>query len=356
MDKKKYVLYVDDGGGYTQGGRHKKGGSQQSASGSTPGTIKGILPIGPARFFIGVLVPEGEMEDVIEEIAELRSRLGLRDEDEIHATEQNNQNRSIMADYVGGIIDIAKKYGIKIVSSKSDHSIKIQETLEMALQNLYGVNITGHGKEDVPEDEKFTLEDLDPGRDHDKDPYKYKKLSLISLFDSAQRVVGEEGEITRVVCDEDLGKKAGSSYQITKDTTLEFVQSVKKDGDTSELLVDKLGVQMADNMAWFYNRINYVIPGKIREYADDYRPSREDERYFHIWRKTINRGIYAGEFTEAICVGEKEDFDQFVYSVQHFKNPLIYKDGQFSPEQALHNESHKQGNNQNVLKDNLMIS
>ena len=354
MDKVKYVLYVDDGGGYTQGDHHKK---EQRAVGDAPQAIKGILPIGPTRFFVGVLVPEGEMEEVLDEIAQLRSRLGLRDEDEIHATEQNNQNRGIMADYVGGIIDIAKSHNIKIVSSKSDHSIKIQETLEMAMANLYGVDITGHGKEDVPDDEKFTLEDLDPGKDHDKDPYKYKKLSLISLFDSAQRVVGEEGEITRVVCDEDLGKKAGSSYQITKDTTLEFVQSVKKADDTSELLVDKLGVQMADNMAWFYNRINYVIPGKIREYADNYRPSKEDERYFHIWRKTINKGIYAGEFTEAICVGEKEDFDQFVYSVQHFKNPLIYKDGKFSFAQSMSNAPTKVGAQpKDVLKDNLMIS
>ena len=303
-EKTKYVLLVDDSGYNPQEDRGYQGTDKQSYE-----EPKGWVPLGPDnKYFVGVLVPEEELEAYLEDIKKLKMSLGLAQTEEMHSKDVYPIDPELFFEYMLGLVEIAQNHNVRIITPSSIADVKIKERFN-ELSNLIrqlniGVSPTKVGEpkqgDQSDTDDEFTLSDL--GTVKKNDANRERKLALISLYEAAQKEVGEDGVITQIYCDEEFGFNSGKEFQITDETKLTFLESTVREGDSLEVANAKILVQSADNFAWFYNRVNCVLPVKVIVNGDNFNPKDSDLMSLQLWNEMIRLGIYVGQVVGAISV------------------------------------------------------
>ena len=235
MEDREFILLVDDSG-YTftfiddEGKAHSTGKQY--------------------KYYVGIIVPKDVYEKVTREYAEVtrifREKLGLSAYQEFHATEIFKgppEHKAAFIEYMKGIVNIIKHNNLAVVVSPEVSEIKKTENLFAFLKVVSG---------EAPSLKRADVTNVDGSSEFfASKKKKHEKKALQSLYEKAKALIGDQGYISTIVCDEDI-RKRGSKVQLDKKTTLEFV-------DSSQCLM----VQLADNMAWLYNRATIVVSDKV---------------------------------------------------------------------------------------------
>ena len=309
--KTKYVLLVDDSGYNPSNDRGYRETDKQSYE-----EPKGWVPLGPDnKYFVGVLVPEEELEAYLEDIKKLKKSLGLKETDEMHSKDVYPTDPNLFFEYMLGLVEIAQNHNVKIITPSSVADVKIKERFNELSNLMKQLNMGGDTPTETHEDKQddqpgadteFTLSDL--GTTKKNDANRERKLALISLYKTALKEIGADGVITNIYCDEEFGFKSGREFQVTDETKLTFLESTVREGDSLEVANNKILVQSADNYAWFYNRVNCVLPVKVIVNGDNFNPKDSDLMSLELWHEMIRLGIYVGQVVGAISVyGENND-------------------------------------------------